>query len=80
MVPECRQAECVSGAVGEIEPAVQRVRFVLRVLQSREAGTQDTTRRQTVVDLYEKGQPSAATKRSSDLGTEQSSPGSGISN
>ena len=34
-VPQRRQAECVSGAVGEIEPAVERVGFVLRVLQAR---------------------------------------------
>ena len=50
------------------------------LLGPREAGAVDTARRQAVIDLYEKGQPSAATKRTSDLGTEQSSPGSGISN
>src|SRR5207237_2050418 len=34
-----RQTKCVSGAVGEIESAVQRVRFSLRVFQARQART-----------------------------------------
>ena len=44
------------------------------------AGTADTARRATVIDLYEKGQPSAAVKRTPDLPAEQSAPGSGIGN
>ena len=43
-------------------------------------GDGDTARRQTVLDLYEKGQPSQATKHSIDMGSEQSAPGSGVSN
>ena len=50
------------------------------LLGPREAGSVDTTRRQTVIDLYEKGQPSAATKRTTDLPAEQSAPGSGVGN
>src|SRR2546425_8398577 len=42
VVPERRQTQCVSGAVGEIEPAVQRVRFVLRVLEPCEGRTDET--------------------------------------
>src|SRR5450759_4766222 len=42
MAPECRQAESVSGAVGEIEPAVQRVRHVLRVLEPCQGRTDET--------------------------------------
>ena len=42
MVPERRQAEGVSGAVREIEPALQRVRAVLSVLQSRQPGPHET--------------------------------------
>ena len=41
VMPERRQAECVSGAVGEIEPTVEGVRFALRVLQPRQAGTHE---------------------------------------
>ena len=36
VVPKRRQTECVSGAVGEIEPTVQGVRVVLGVLQPRQ--------------------------------------------
>ena len=42
VVSQRRQTKCVSGAVGEIEPAVQRVRIVLRVLQPRQARTHQT--------------------------------------
>jgi hypothetical protein len=42
VVAQRRQAECVSGAVGEIEAAVERVRFVLRVLQPRQARSDET--------------------------------------
>ena len=48
------------------------------LLGPREAGPADTARRQTNIDLYEKGQPSAATKHTTDMGEEQSAPGSGI--
>ena len=40
-VPQRRQAEGVSGAVGEIESAVERVRFVLCVLETRQARTHE---------------------------------------
>jgi pilus assembly protein CpaD len=50
------------------------------LLGPREAGSVDTARRQTVIDLYEKGQPSAAIKRTPDLPGEQSAPGSGVGN
>ena len=50
------------------------------LLGPRETGQADTVRRQTVLDLYEKGQPSAAVKHTSDLPDEQSAPGSGIGN
>ena len=43
VVPERRQAQYVSGAVGEIESAVQRVLVVLRVLQPRQARTDETS-------------------------------------
>ena len=44
VVPKRRQTQCVRGAVGEIESAVQRVRFVLRVLQPREPRTDETSK------------------------------------
>jgi pilus assembly protein CpaD len=50
------------------------------LLGPREAGPADTARGQTIIDLYEKGQPSAATKRTEDLAVEQSAPGSGLGN
>ena len=50
------------------------------LLGPREAGTADTARRATVIDLYEQGKPSAAIKRTPDLPAEQSAPGSGIGN
>jgi pilus assembly protein CpaD len=50
------------------------------LLGPREAGTMDTARRATVMDLYEKGQPTAAIKHTPDMGSEQSAPGSGIGN
>jgi pilus assembly protein CpaD len=50
------------------------------LLGPREAGSVDTARRQTVIDLYEKGQPSSAIKHTTDMGSEQSAPGSGIGN
>jgi pilus assembly protein CpaD len=43
-------------------------------------GDVDTTRRGTVVDLYEKGQPSQAVKKTVDLPVEQSAPGSSVGN
>ena len=42
VVPERRQTECVSGAVGKIEPAVQGVLIVLRVLQPSQARADET--------------------------------------
>jgi pilus assembly protein CpaD len=48
------------------------------LLGPREAGADDATRRQTYMDLYEKGQPSAAVKHIPDYTVEQSAPGSGI--
>lgn len=50
------------------------------LLGPREAGTVDTARSQTVIDLYEQGKPTAAIKRTPDLPGEQSAPGSGIGN
>jgi len=50
------------------------------LLGPREAGSLDTARRQTVIDLYEQGKPSAAIKRTPDMASEQSAPGSGIGN
>jgi pilus assembly protein CpaD len=50
------------------------------LLGPREAGTVDTARRATTLDLYERGQPTAAVKRAPDLQSEQSAPGSGIGN
>jgi pilus assembly protein CpaD len=50
------------------------------LLGPREAGVADTGRSQTVMDLYEKGQPTAAVKRTTDLPAEQSAPGSGLGN
>jgi pilus assembly protein CpaD len=50
------------------------------LLGPREAGTMDTARRATVMDLYEKGQPTAAVKHTPDMPVEQSAPGSGIGN
>lgn len=50
------------------------------LLGPREAGTVDTARRALTIDLYERGQPSAAVKRTPDLPGEQSAPGSGIGN
>lgn len=50
------------------------------LLGPREAGSVDTARRQTVIDLYEQGKPPAALKRTYDISTEQSAPGSGIGN
>jgi pilus assembly protein CpaD len=50
------------------------------LLGPREASSPDTARRQTVIDLYEQGKPSAAIKRTPDLPSEQSAPGSGIGN
>jgi pilus assembly protein CpaD len=50
------------------------------LLGPREASSPDTARRQTVIDLYEQGKPSAAVKRTPDLPSEQSAPGSGIGN
>jgi len=44
----------------------------------REAGEADPTRRGVIVDLYENGKPSAATKRTTDMSVEQSAPGSDI--
>jgi hypothetical protein len=41
VVPKRRQAEGVSGAVGEIEPTVQRVGVVLGVRQPRQARTDE---------------------------------------
>ncbi len=38
----------------------------------------DANRAGTIIDKYEKGEPTAATKRTPDLGSEQSAPGSGI--
>jgi pilus assembly protein CpaD len=43
-------------------------------------GEVDTARRGTVVDFYEKGQPSQAIKKSVDLPVEQSAPGSSVGN
>jgi pilus assembly protein CpaD len=43
-------------------------------------GEVDTARRGTVVDLYEKGQPSQAIKKSLDQPVEQSAPGSSVGN
>jgi hypothetical protein len=42
VVAERGQTQSVSSAVDEIEPAVQRVHFVLGILQSRQAGTHKT--------------------------------------
>jgi len=50
------------------------------LLGPREAETADTTRRATVIDLYEQGKPSAAVKRTTDLPGEQSAPGSSVGN
>jgi pilus assembly protein CpaD len=48
------------------------------LLGPREAGPNDATRNQTIMDLYEQGKPSAATKHTVDMSTEQSAPGSDI--
>ena len=40
-MPERRQTERMSGAVGEIEPALQRVRVVLGVLQACQPRTHE---------------------------------------
>jgi pilus assembly protein CpaD len=50
------------------------------LLGPREAGQADSVRNATVMDLYEKGQPSAAVKHTTDYSAEQSAPGSGIGN
>jgi len=50
------------------------------LLGPTQRGTVDTARRATIVDLYEKGQPSQAIKKTQDISTEQSAPGVGSSN
>jgi pilus assembly protein CpaD len=50
------------------------------LLGPREASSPDTARRQTVIDLYEQGKPSAAIKHTTDMPAEQSAPGSGVGN
>ncbi|HWA29775.1 MAG TPA: CpaD family pilus assembly protein [Rhizomicrobium sp.] len=43
-------------------------------------GPADATRRSVVMGHYQKGEPSAATKHTTDSGSEQSAPGSGVGN
>ena len=50
------------------------------LVSPRDSEARDTTRSQTIIDLYEQGKPSAAVKRTTDLPGEQSAPGSGVGN
>ncbi len=48
------------------------------LLGPRRFGDADGNRTATIMDAYEQGKPTAASKRTPDLGVEQSAPGSGI--
>lgn len=60
MVPERCEAESVRRAIGEIEPAVEGVRFVLSILQPSQSGAEKTSEFLGVRRLAHKRSPRAS--------------------